>query len=138
MAETLRLASVNVNGVRAAFRKGGEEFVVVAPVASAEDARALGERVRAAIEALAIPHGAPGQPVLTATIGVALADDDVPVGEALREAGVVMTRLKNAERRNCVELVDPDDRPTPLELPHETAPGLVVDGGGADGDAETA
>ena len=43
-----------------------------------------------------------------------------PVDLALREAGVVMTRLKNDDRRNCVALVDPDNRPTPLELPHET------------------
>lgn len=117
---------------RAAFRKGGEEFVVVAPVASAEDARALGERVRAAVEALAIPHGAPGQPVLTATIGIGIADERVPVGQALREAGVVMTRLKNDDRRNCVALVDPDNRPTPLELPHETDPS-PPEGRGEDG-----
>ena len=114
---------------RAAFRKGGEEFVVVAPVASAQDARALGERVRAAVEALAIPHGAPGQPVLTATIGIGIADEHVPVGQALREAGVVMTRLKNDDRRNCVALVDPDNRPTPLELPHETDPSPPEDRG---------
>jgi len=123
---------------RAAFRKGGEEFAIVAPVVDAADALRLAERVRAGIEGLHLVHGAPGQPVLTATIGVALTDAGTTVEEALRQAGVVMTRLKNAERRNCVELVDPDDRPTPLELPHETAPGLVVDGGGADGDAETA
>ena len=32
----------------------------------------------------------------------------------------MMTRLKNAGRRNCVGLVDPDDRPAPDELPHES------------------
>lgn len=105
---------------RAAFRIGGEEFVVVAPVAGADDALRLAERVRAGVEDLDLAHGAEGQPVLTATIGVALADASTTLREAVREAAVVMTRLKNAGRRNCVERVDPADRPADDELPHAT------------------
>ena len=120
-----RRSDLIVNGAvrsvgREAFRKGGEEFVVVAPVADGADALRLGERVRAGIETLDLAHGGPGQPVLTATIGVAIAEGDVSLEQALRDAGVVMTRLKNAGRRNCVELVDPEDRPTDDETPHET------------------
>lgn len=107
---------------REAFRIGGEEFVVVAPVGGADDALRLGERVRAGVEDLDLAHGAEGQPVLTATIGVALAERTTTLREALREAAVVMTRLKNAGRRNCVEMVDPTDRPTHDETPHETPP----------------
>lgn len=120
-----RHSDLIVNGAlrsvgREAFRKGGEEFVIVAPVADDADALRLAERVRAGIEGLDLAHGAPGQPVLTATIGVAIAEGDVDLEQALRDAGVVMTRLKNAGRRNCVELVDPTDRPTDDETPHET------------------
>jgi diguanylate cyclase (GGDEF)-like protein len=121
-----RRSDLIVNGAvrsvgREAFRKGGEEFVIVAPVADEADALRLAERVRAGIEDLDLAHGAPGQPVLTATIGVAIAHGDTGLERALRDAGVVMTRLKNAGRRNCVGFVDPGDRPTDDELPHETA-----------------
>ena len=116
---------------REAFRKGGEEFVVVAPVHDSADAVRLAERVRWGIENLDLAHGGPGQPVLTATIGIGLSQGEVGLEEALRDAGVVMTRLKNAGRRNCVELVDPADRPAAHETPHESPePGSDAEGTG--------
>ena len=43
----------------APFRKGGEEFVLVAPVPDGTGALALGERVRAAVEGLALASPCP-------------------------------------------------------------------------------
>ena len=53
-----------------ASRYGGEEFLVVLPAVSAREAALVAERLRAAVEALAMPHGVPGA-VVTASIGVA-------------------------------------------------------------------
>lgn len=137
-----RRSDLIVNGAvrsvgREAFRKGGEEFVVVAPVTDEDDALRLAERVRSGIEALDLAHGGVGQPVLTATIGVAIAEADVGLGEALRDAGVVMTRLKNAGLRNCVELLDPAARPTEDETPHETDREVPTPTAGPDEEATT-
>lgn len=53
-------------------RLGGEEFVVVADLATATDAPALLERLRRAVEKLAIPHAGAGRstrPVVTVSLG---------------------------------------------------------------------
>jgi diguanylate cyclase (GGDEF)-like protein len=55
------------------FRKGGEEFVVLIPDATIEDAFAVGERLRVAVEAAQIPHGG-GQPTVMISGGVAVLD----------------------------------------------------------------
>jgi diguanylate cyclase (GGDEF)-like protein len=52
-------------------RYGGEEFAVLFPGAGGLAAKTLGERLRAAVEALGIPHpGRPGE-VVTVSVGVA-------------------------------------------------------------------
>jgi diguanylate cyclase (GGDEF)-like protein/PAS domain S-box-containing protein len=55
------------------FRKGGDEFVVLLPEATVEDAFAVGERLRLAVEAAQIVHGG-GQPTVTISGGVAVLD----------------------------------------------------------------
>jgi diguanylate cyclase (GGDEF)-like protein len=55
------------------FRNGGEEFVVLIPDATIEDAFTVGERLRVAVEAAQIPHGG-GQPTVTISGGVAVLD----------------------------------------------------------------
>ncbi|WP_168201714.1 diguanylate cyclase domain-containing protein [Phreatobacter aquaticus] len=55
-------------------RYGGEEFAILLPGTDAAGAREVGEKVRAAVEALALPHGAGGSlPFVTASIGCATA-----------------------------------------------------------------
>lgn len=121
LASTCRDTDVLVPQERpAAFRKGGEEFVVVAPVRDEAGALALAERLCTSVRDLGIAHGEPGQPVLTATIGVAVTTDEHDVGSALRRAGVAMGRLKNSGRRGVVGLVGEHDQTGPDEKPHET------------------
>jgi diguanylate cyclase (GGDEF)-like protein len=55
-----------------AARYGGEEFAVVLPDTTPAGAGQIAEAIRAAVEALAMPH-AEGNPVVTVSIGVSLA-----------------------------------------------------------------
>jgi diguanylate cyclase (GGDEF)-like protein len=53
-------------------RLGGEEFALLLPASSAEGARVVAERVRAAVAALAIPHaGSWAAPHVTVSVGTA-------------------------------------------------------------------
>jgi diguanylate cyclase (GGDEF)-like protein len=54
-----------------AARYGGEEFVLLLPETGEAQALALAEKVRAAIEALALPHADSPNGVLTVSVGVA-------------------------------------------------------------------
>lgn len=57
----------------AIYRYGGEEFVVVLPVATEEGLVAAAERLRHAVEALDIPHpDASSHPMITVSIGATL------------------------------------------------------------------
>jgi diguanylate cyclase (GGDEF)-like protein len=89
------------------FRKGGEEFVTFLPDVSLPDAAAIGERLRAAVEDLAIPHRAPGQPVVTITVGVAMTDEATTVEQALALAADRAFWLKAHGRRNSVLAAGP-------------------------------
>lgn len=84
-----------------AARYGGEEFVVLLPGADRAAALALAEEIRAACEALAIPHPAsPVGPVVTLSLGVAAcvpAEDRLP--ESLfGEADAALYRAKQGGR----------------------------------------
>lgn len=54
-----------------AARYGGEEFAIVLPLAEAEAARLIGERVRANVRELAIPYAGTPAGVVTVSVGVA-------------------------------------------------------------------
>ena len=91
----------------AVYRYGGEELVVVLPEQDLASAAVAGERLRGAVQELALPH--PGNPpagVVTVSVGVA----DVPAGQpddALELLGPVDAALYRAKARgrNRVEVV---------------------------------
>jgi len=84
------------------FRKGGEEFTIVLPGLAVEAAQATGERLRAAIEDLALEHhGADDTPVVTVTIGTATRQDD-NLAQALSDAADTAFACKIAGLRNRV------------------------------------
>jgi diguanylate cyclase (GGDEF)-like protein len=73
-AELTRLARRKID---VAARFGGEEFALILPGVSADDAARLGESVRKAIASLELPHAAsPVAPFLTVSVGVATATLD--------------------------------------------------------------
>jgi diguanylate cyclase (GGDEF)-like protein len=89
-------------------RFGGEEFVALLPESEAARALEAAERVRAAVEALALPHAAtPGaamSAVVTVSIGAAAAlpADRADPGELLAAADEALYRAKAGGRNRCV------------------------------------
>jgi two-component system cell cycle response regulator len=88
----------------AVYRYGGEELLVLLPGQSLELAAAAAERMRGAVEALAISHPLAEQSsVVTISIGVAVRDvaRDGRVEAVLRDADAALYRAKE-NGRNCV------------------------------------
>lgn len=91
-------------------RLGGEEFGVAAIGIDHAELSALGERLRRAVEALALPHGHGGAgPVVTISIGIA---GTRTTGAALDRAGLfaladaALYRAKRSGRNRAVVTVD--------------------------------
>jgi diguanylate cyclase (GGDEF)-like protein len=94
------------------YRYGGEEFVLVLPEQSLQTARAAVERVRAAVERLAIPHPGRGPGgVVTMSFGIAGFRPGQPttVEDLLKQADAALYEAKEAGR-NRVGVAD--DEPT--------------------------
>jgi two-component system chemotaxis response regulator CheY len=86
----------------ALYRYGGEEFLVLLPEQSMEAAALAAERLRAAVEQLALPHPAGG--VVTVSAGVAsLSDDNCRPDELFELADQALYRAKDGGR-NRVEV----------------------------------
>ncbi|HWA18674.1 MAG TPA: GGDEF domain-containing protein [Devosia sp.] len=84
-----------------AVRFGGEEFLVLLPDADLWTAIAIAERIRAAIEAAAMPNpGRPFHAVVTASLGFAAGRLQHGVGadELIRSADAALYAAKNAGR----------------------------------------
>jgi diguanylate cyclase (GGDEF)-like protein len=87
-------------------RYGGEEFVALLPAMTAGDAAALAERLRAGVEALALPHNASAvSRVVTLSAGVAttVPSDEGSAETLLAAADAALYRAKG-EGRNRVAL----------------------------------
>jgi diguanylate cyclase (GGDEF)-like protein len=86
----------------ALYRYGGEEFLVLLPEQPIEAAALAAERLRAAVEALELPHPAGG--IVTVSAGVAsLADNDCKPDELFELADQALYRAKDGGR-NRVEV----------------------------------
>lgn len=87
-----------------AYRYGGEEFLVALAGQTLERAALAGERIRAAIEALAIPFGEPGVPVVTASGGIAEFDyaDTGSAGKLIERADAALYEAKRSGRNRVV------------------------------------
>lgn len=86
-------------------RYGGEEFALVLPGASPEEALAVAERVRAAIQACQLPHAGSGTaPVVTASVGLCCTrpgPDDTAAG-LLQRADQALYRAKSQGRNRVL------------------------------------
>ncbi len=83
-------------GLDLAGRYGGEEFLVVLPVAALEEALTVAERIRATVEALTIPHEASEAGIVTVSIGLAIADQ-AQAGDLERSIGEADAALYEAK-----------------------------------------
>jgi diguanylate cyclase (GGDEF)-like protein len=86
------------------YRYGGEEFLVLLPEQTEARATIALERLRASVEALALPHHGIERPaVVTMSVGIAamLKDDDAPWEGWIRRADIALYRAKG-DGRNCV------------------------------------
>jgi diguanylate cyclase (GGDEF)-like protein len=84
-------------------RVGGEEFVVVLPQTSVENARIMAERMRHAVYGLRIPHAGTPEDVVTISAGVSGSSAPTSAGEILSAADAAMYRAKSLGR-NRVEV----------------------------------
>lgn len=100
-------------------RYGGEEFVVILPNTSLEGARIVAERMRLAVEALAITHPTAADGRITASFGIAagIAMPETDAVKLVKTADEALYRAK-ADGRNCIRVI------RSLDLPGE-APGRV-------------
>jgi diguanylate cyclase (GGDEF)-like protein len=93
----------NRSGDRA-YRYGGEEFLIIAPVQSEADANAIAERYRRGIERLAEPHSSSPFGIVTLSVGTAVTrGDDLDVTAWLKAADAALYRSK-ALGRNRISL----------------------------------
>ena len=97
-----RVADTISSGLRggdAAYRYGGEEFLIVLPEQDARDAAATTDRLRQAVEDLGIPH-ADGTPrgVVTISAGVAMSPEAEDADALLKAADTALYAAKEAGR----------------------------------------
>ncbi|MDZ7708500.1 MAG: diguanylate cyclase [Trueperaceae bacterium] len=98
------------------FRYGGDEFVVLLPATSLEDAAAVLERVRGRVRDRAIDAGPEVRVHLS--VGVACSDDVVSEGVPASLFDRADARLLRAKRRGRDRLVCDDGNDAPGALPH--------------------
>lgn len=96
-------------------RLGGEEFVLVLPGADLPAARALAERLRAAIESMDVRPFVPDGHVTT-SVGVTVAAPGEDASALLRRADQALYQAK-AGGRNRVETIMPEVATTPDRIP---------------------
>lgn len=105
ISKTLQSMVLRITDVLA--RYGGEEFIIVLPDTGVDGAKALAERIKAAIEALAIPNSDNNNfGVVTVSLGVAVVDPqhmELPE-QAVAKADAAMYIAKK-KGRNRVEVL---------------------------------
>jgi diguanylate cyclase (GGDEF)-like protein len=101
-----------LRGGDSVYRYGGEEFLLILPEQTPDTALVAVERVRSAVQRLAIPQPAAGPgDMLTLSAGIAAFDpDEAPTaGELLKRADAALYRAK-AAGRNQIALADSPTR----------------------------
>ncbi len=97
LKRTAHLVVTNLRGDSVVTRYGGEEFAVLLPVASLEEARAVAERLRRAFEADVVEFE-DARIAVTISVGLAMMAADETLDDALRRADAALYRAKNGGR----------------------------------------
>ena len=118
--QALRAVATTIRGtLRAhdrAYRFGGEELLLVLPGATAAEAVAAAERVRAAVEAAGMEHPAGNDRVLTVSIGVA--SGKAGYGELLAQADAALYEAKHSGRNRVVSTIADADPAVGVDRGH--------------------
>ncbi|MBI1747393.1 MAG: diguanylate cyclase [Acidobacteria bacterium] len=107
-----RVANVMANHLRTGetiYRFGGEEFLIILTEQALDPAMVTVDRIRQAVEEMAIPHSAESPlGVVTVSIGVAAfsPDDNKSLEHWLKEADIALYRAKD-NGRNCIAIFEP-------------------------------
>ena len=103
LGETLAGIAADIMGFAA--RYGGEEFCLLLPNSGALRAMEVGETVRAAIQALHLPHATSSHKPVTVSIGVAstLTDGSQRPGDLIEAADAALYAAKHRGRNTVVE-----------------------------------
>ncbi|MBN8980066.1 MAG: diguanylate cyclase [Rhizobiales bacterium] len=103
IGETLSAIANEVSGFAA--RYGGEEFCLLLPNSDASGAMSIGERVRAQVEQLAIPHSMSAAKVITVSVGVASISpsEAQPQNDLLEAADAALYAAKRRGRNTVIE-----------------------------------
>lgn len=113
-----RVAGALSSGLRggdAAYRYGGEEFLMVLPEQGVDSAAAIADRLRRAVEELGVPHAAnASRGVVTISAGVAVFSGSGSTDDLLKEADAALYDAKEAGR-NVVRTLGGGDNGEPRE-----------------------
>jgi len=103
LGETLSGIAADTFGFAA--RYGGEEFCLLLPNTAAARALEIGETVRAAVQALAMPHATSSHQTVTVSIGVACTtpNDSRRPGDLIEAADAALYAAKHRGRNTVVE-----------------------------------
>jgi diguanylate cyclase (GGDEF)-like protein len=103
LGETLAGIAADTTGF--AGRYGGEEFCLLLPNVGAERAKEIGEQVRAAVQALDLPHCTSSHQTVTVSVGVACArpNDTQRPGDLIEAADAALYAAKHRGRNTVVE-----------------------------------
>jgi diguanylate cyclase len=92
------------------FRYGGEEFLIILPDTSLEEACDIIQRLRESLARLPHHLGAEGEVNVTASFGITMLDANTPIEKDIEHADEALYRAKSAGRNCCVAW-----KPTPPE-----------------------
>ena len=98
------LSSIAMSAAGFAARYGGEEFCLLLPNAQAGRALEIGEMVRTAVAALALPHATSSYQYVTVSIGVACAEPtaQLAMADLIEAADAALYAAKHRGRNNVV------------------------------------
>ena len=85
------------------YRYGGEEFIIVLPDTDLRSARIVAERLRGMLEATPAKLADGGEVAVTASMGLAMIEDDVTVTETIARADRALYAAKDSGRNRVVE-----------------------------------
>ncbi|MGB8398322.1 diguanylate cyclase domain-containing protein [Bradyrhizobium sp.] len=103
IGETLSGVAADAKGF--ACRYGGEEFCLLLPNTNTARAMEIGERVRAAVQGLGLPHATSSYQTVTASVGVAgtRPSDTQRPGDLIEAADIALYAAKHRGRNTVVE-----------------------------------